>query len=77
MKMVKITAEIPAETFKWIRDKYRSKGQRSLLLEWHIEKVCKTYSRLTVRMLFYRLCARFGYAATKIFIKKLFTTAKK
>lgn len=69
--MVKINAEIPIEKFGWLRDKYNSKGRRSLQLKWHIEKICKGYSRLTVRMLFYRLCARYGYPATKNFYKRV------
>ncbi len=62
---------VPVENFEWIRNKYRSKGHRSLLLEWCIEKVCAGYSRLTVRMLFYRLASRYKYPATKNFYKKV------
>lgn len=69
--MTATKSEVPIETFRWIRDKYQSKGRRSLLLEWRIEKVCTGYSRLTVRMLFYRLCARYQYPATKNFYKRV------
>ena len=69
--MVEVNAENLAETFTWIRDKYNSKGKRSLLLKWHIEQVCKSYSRLTIRMLFYRLVSRYGYDATKNFYKRV------
>ena len=75
--MEKPQAEIPVETFKWIRDKYRSKGKNSLLLEWRIERVCRSYTRLTVRMLFYRLVSRFKYPATRNFYQKIVYHSKK
>lgn len=63
--------EIPVETFNWIRDKYHTKGYNSLLLEWKILKISKGYSRLTVRQLYYLLCSREGYPATRNFYKRL------
>lgn len=63
--------------FKWIRDKYRTKGIRSLRLEWDILRICKGYSRLTVRQLYYLLSSRFGYPATKNFYKRVVYHSKK
>jgi len=56
---------------KWIRDRYHSKGPKSLLLKWHIHSLAKGYSRLTVRMLYYLLCSRCGYSPGKNFYKKV------
>ena len=55
----------------YIRDKYHSKGRRSLELEWHILKVCRGYKRLTIRQLYYILVSRFKYLATKRFYKRV------
>jgi len=68
MKMV-----VPVENLEWLRDKFKSKGYNSLLLEWRIQKICGGYSRLTVRQLFYIICSRFAkdYPATRNFYKKV------
>lgn len=63
--------EVPVETFNWLRDKFHTKGHNSLLLEWRILKTSKGYSRLTVRQLYYILCSRFRYPATRNFYKRL------
>jgi hypothetical protein len=58
---------------RFIRDQYRVKGSRNVLLVWRILKTAKGYSHLTVRQLFYILISRFprSYPATKAFYKRL------
>ena len=75
--MAKPQAEIPAETFNWIREKYRSKGKKSLTLKWQIEKVCEKYPRLTVRALFYRLVSAYGHEANQRFYQRVVYHSKK
>jgi len=65
------------KSFNWIRDKYHTKGIRSLRLEWDILRVCKGYSKLTVRQLYYLLSSRFGYPATRNFYKRVVYHSKK
>ena len=61
------------EPLGFIRDQYRVKGSRNVLLVWRILKTVKGYSHLTVRQLFYILISRFpkSYPATKAFYKRL------
>lgn len=58
---------------RFIRNQYRVKGSRNVVLVWRILKTVKGYSRLTVRQLFYVLISRFprSYPATRAFYKRL------
>jgi hypothetical protein len=59
------------EHFDFIRDQYRVKGGKNVLLVWRILHTAKGYGRLTVRQLYYILISRFKYPATRTFYKRL------
>lgn len=57
--------------FNWIRGRFHTKGMNSLRLEWSILKICRGYSRLIVRQLYYILVSKFKYPATRNFYKRV------
>lgn len=59
------------EGLNFLRDQYKVKGKKNLLLVWRILQTVKGYSRLTVRQCYYIMISKHRYPANRAFYKRL------